>query len=92
MPPVAQGTGVVGGDRLTEILLSALTPTMVGLVWAKPLLAVPQWLINQVPNPQKEELKMHRPVCRVECRASGNALGAKVGAIWPKSVQPQSPS
>ena len=73
-------------------LLSALTPTMVRLVWAKPLLTAPQWLINLVPNSQKEELQTRRPVCRVECRAPDNALGAKVGAIWPESAQPWSPS
>ena len=51
MPPVAQGTGVVGEDRQTGTLLSAQTPTMVRLAWAKPPLAAPLLLIKPVPNP-----------------------------------------
>ena len=51
MPQAAQGTGVMGGDGWTGTLLSALTPTMVGLAWAKPPLTAPPWSTKLVPNP-----------------------------------------
>ena len=35
--PIAQGTGVMGEDEQTGMLLSTQAPTMVGLAWAKPL-------------------------------------------------------
>ena len=63
VPPVAQGTGVVGEDRQTGPLLSAQTPTMVGLAWAKPLLPTALQLpIGQVSNPHVMEINMCRMV------------------------------
>ena len=79
----------MGEEGQTEILLSTLTPTMVRLAWAKPLLIAPPWLTSIVPNPQKGEHQMHRPVCRVICRVPNSVLDVKVGAIWPGNVQPQ---
>ena len=57
VPPVAQGTGVMGEDGQTGTLLSAQTPAMVRLAWAKPLLAAPPLLIKPVPNPHIRGIK-----------------------------------
>ena len=92
MPPVAQGTGVMGEDGQTGTLLSAQTPTMVGLAWAKPPLAAPLLLTKPVPNPHTGEIKTCRPAYRVvhrvpEAPVPCNAIGVRAGATWLESVQ-----
>ena len=77
----------MGEDKQTGTLLSAQTPTMVGLAWAKPPLAAPLLLIKPVLNPHIGEIKIHKPVYRVVHRVPGNASGVRAGAIWPESVQ-----
>ena len=65
---------------------------MVGLAWAKPLLAGPLLLIKPVPNPHIGEIKICRPVYRVvhkvpEAPVPCNATGVRAGATWPENVQ-----
>ena len=79
-------------EQGSRTLLSAQTPTMVGLAWAKPLLAALPLLIEQVPNPHIRGIQMHRTVYRMvhkalESPVPCSASGARAGATWPGSVQ-----
>ena len=92
VPPVAQGTGVMGEDGQLRTPLSAQTPTMVGLAWAKPLLAALPLLIEWVPNTHVRGIQMCRTVYQavhkvLKAPVPCNATGARAGAIWPGSVQ-----
>ena len=91
VPPAAQGTGVMGEDGQTGTFLSAQTPTMVGLAWAKPPLAAPPLSTNPVPNPHARGIKTCRPTYKVVCRVPKapvlfNAIDAGARATWQGNV------
>ena len=69
--PSSPGTGVMGGDGQTGTLLSTLTPTMVGLAWAKPPLAAPPWSTKLVLNPH------HKGNQNTQTSVQGSTQGAQ---------------
>ena len=93
MPPIAQGTGVVGEDGQTGTLLSTQAPTMVGLAWAKPLPSTALQLpTGEALHPHVRETNKHRMVYGVvhkvtEAPTLYNVSGVRVGATWPGSVR-----
>ena len=84
VPQAAKGTGVVGGDGWTGTLLSALTPTMVGLAWAKPPLAAPPWSTRLVLNPHIREIKTCRPEYRTVHGCPAMFQVSRLGPYGPR--------